>query len=114
MTWDEMVAADPDVVVCMPCGYDLKRTREEMHWHDWSQLQAQVYLADGNQYLDHVPGRVWRRRFEIMAEILYHGVVFTAELRRHRMGAVLTGFSSPSGTSIETSLDAARTSACAT
>jgi iron complex transport system substrate-binding protein len=70
MTWEEMVAADPDVVVCMPCGYDLKRTREETHWHDWSKLRAQVYLADGNQYLNR-PGPRVAASLRILAEILY-------------------------------------------
>lgn len=70
MTWHEMAAADPDVVICMPCGYDLKRTREEMHWHDWSQLRAQVFLADGNQYLNR-PGPRVASSLRILAEILY-------------------------------------------
>lgn len=70
MSWDEMVAAKPDVVVCMPCGYDLKRTREEMHWHDWGKLRAQVYLADGNQYLNR-PGPRVAASLRILAEILY-------------------------------------------
>jgi iron complex transport system substrate-binding protein len=70
MTWQEMAAADPDVVVCMPCGYDLKRTREEMHWHDWTKLRAQVFLADGNQYLNR-PGPRVAVSLRILAEILY-------------------------------------------
>ena len=70
MTWEEMAAADPDVVICMPCGYDLKRTREEMHWQDWSKLRAQVYLADGNQYLNR-PGPRVAASLRILAEILY-------------------------------------------
>jgi len=69
MTWQEMAAADPDVVVCMPCGYDLKRTREEMHWHDWTKLRAQVFLADGNQYLNR-PGPRVAVSLRILAEIL--------------------------------------------
>jgi iron complex transport system substrate-binding protein len=70
MSWEEMVAADPDVVVCMPCGYDLRRTREEMHWHDWSKLRARVFLADGNQYLNR-PGPRVAASLRILAEILY-------------------------------------------
>jgi iron complex transport system substrate-binding protein len=70
MEWDDVLKADPDVVVCMPCGYDLKRTRAEMHWHDWSKLRAQVYLADGNQYLNR-PGPRVAKSLRILAEILY-------------------------------------------
>jgi iron complex transport system substrate-binding protein len=70
MEWDDVLKADPDVIVCMPCGYDLKRTRAEMHWHDWRKLRAQVYLADGNQYLNR-PGPRVAKSLRILAEILY-------------------------------------------
>ena len=70
MQWDDIVKADPDVVVCMPCGYDLERTRAEMHWHDWTKLRAQIYLADGNQYLNR-PGPRVAKSLRILAEILY-------------------------------------------
>lgn len=70
MQWDEMIASRPDAVICMPCGYDLKRTRAEMHWHDWSQLHAPIFLADGNQYLNR-PGPRVAKSLRILAEILY-------------------------------------------
>jgi iron complex transport system substrate-binding protein len=70
MQWDDVLKADPDVVISMPCGYDLERTRAEMHWHDWKQLRAQIYLADGNQYLNR-PGPRVAKSLRIMAEILY-------------------------------------------
>jgi iron complex transport system substrate-binding protein len=70
MQWDDILNADPDVVVCMPCGYDLQRTRAEMHWHDWTRLRAQVFLADGNQYLNR-PGPRVAKSLRILAEILY-------------------------------------------
>jgi iron complex transport system substrate-binding protein len=70
MGWSDVIQADPDVVICMPCGYDLRRTREEMHWHDWSKLRAKVYLADGNQYLNR-PGPRVAASLKILAEILY-------------------------------------------
>jgi iron complex transport system substrate-binding protein len=70
MQWDDILKADPDVVVCMPCGYNLKQTRAEMHWHDWSQLRARIYLADGNQYMNR-PGPRVAKSLRILAEILY-------------------------------------------
>lgn len=74
MQWDDVLKADPDVIVCMPCGYDLKRTREEMHWltsrKEWAGLRARVYLADGNQYLNR-PGPRVAESLRILAEILY-------------------------------------------
>src|SRR5436190_11503564 len=44
MTWDELVAADPDVIAIMPCGFDIPRTAAEMDSltsrQDWPQLRA--------------------------------------------------------------------------
>lgn len=74
MKWEDVVAADADVIVCMPCGYDLRRTRAEMHWltsrKEWDDLRARVYLADGNQYLNR-PGPRVAASLRILAEILY-------------------------------------------
>jgi len=70
MQWDDVLTADADAVICMPCGYDLQKTRAEMHWHDWSKLRAPVYLADGNQYLNR-PGPRVAKSLRILAEILY-------------------------------------------
>ena len=66
MKWEDLIAADPDVIIAMPCGYDLERTRAEMHWltgrPGWSDLRAvrenRVFLADGNQYFNRPGPRV--------------------------------------------------------
>jgi len=78
MVWDEFVASDPDVIVSMPCGFELERTRQEMYWlagrPGWSTLRAvqsgEVYLADGNQYMNR-PGPRVVESLEILAEILH-------------------------------------------
>ena len=78
MKWEDLVAADPDTIVCTPCGYDLKKTREEMHWltghPSWAKLRAvregRVFLADGNQYMNR-PGPRIVESLQIFAEILY-------------------------------------------
>jgi iron complex transport system substrate-binding protein len=78
MTWEDLIASDPDTIICLPCGYDLDRTRAEMHWlsdrPDWDKLRAvsesQVYIADGNQYLNR-PGPRIVESLQILAEILY-------------------------------------------
>jgi iron complex transport system substrate-binding protein len=78
MRFEDLTAGDPDAIVCMPCGYDLARTRTEMHWLDgrpeWNTLravrEAQVYLADGNQYLNR-PGPRMVESLRILAEVLY-------------------------------------------
>jgi iron complex transport system substrate-binding protein len=78
MTWQEVVAKDPDVLFVSPCGFDVPRTRDEMRWltqkAEWSQLLAvrsgRVYLADGNQYF-HRPGPRLAESLEILAEMLH-------------------------------------------
>jgi iron complex transport system substrate-binding protein len=78
MTWRELVDADPDVIITMPCGFDLDRTCAEMYWLDrrpeWRKLRAvergQVYLADGNQYFNR-PGPRLLESLQILAEILH-------------------------------------------
>lgn len=80
LSWAELVAADPEVMVIMPCGYDLSRTRQDaelLAQHpDWSGLKAvqlgQVYITDGNQYFNR-PGPRLVDSLEILAEILQPG-----------------------------------------
>lgn len=78
MTWEQLLAADPDVIAVLPCGFDIPRTRGEMNVltdrPDWSQLSAvrngRVYLTDGNQYFNR-PGPRLVESAEILAEILH-------------------------------------------
>jgi iron complex transport system substrate-binding protein len=78
MSWRQLLDADPDVIITMPCGFDLDRTCAEMYWLDgrpeWRKLRAvetgQVYLADGNQYFNR-PGPRLVESLQILAEILH-------------------------------------------
>ncbi len=78
MDWQQVAEADPDVIITMPCGFDLDRTRSEMYWltgrPEWGQLRAvesgQVYLADGNQYFNRAGPRLLES-LQILAEILH-------------------------------------------
>ena len=78
MKWEDLVSADPDTIVISPCGYDLPRTREEMHWltdrPGWTDLRAvrggRVFLADGNQYFNR-PGPRVVETLEILGEMLF-------------------------------------------
>jgi iron complex transport system substrate-binding protein len=66
MTWDALAAADPDVLIVAPCGFDLGRTIAELHWlterPGWRRLQAvragRAYAADGNAYFNRPGPRV--------------------------------------------------------
>ncbi|HTU22820.1 MAG TPA: cobalamin-binding protein [Gemmataceae bacterium] len=81
MTWEELCEADPDVLVVLPCGFDIERTRRDMpvltSKPEWSQLRAvgtgRVFLADGNQYFNR-PGPRLVESLEILAEILHPDV----------------------------------------
>ena len=78
MSWEQLVAADPDVIVIMPCGWDAARTEPEMHWltdrAEWEGLRAvrnsRVHLTDGNQYFNR-PGPRLVESLEILAGILH-------------------------------------------
>ena len=76
--WDELRAADPDVLVAFPCGFPLERVRREVgvvtSLPGWSRLRAvaagRVYLAEGNQYFNR-PGPRLVETLEILAEVLH-------------------------------------------
>jgi iron complex transport system substrate-binding protein len=77
---EALVAADPDVVVALPCGFDLARTRAE-----WTALglgdalgglravrERRVFLADGNALFNR-PGPRLVESLEVLAEMLHPG-----------------------------------------
>jgi len=80
MSWEELVELDPDVIIAMPCGFDISRTRAEIGpltgRPGWSKLRAvangRAYVADGNQYFNR-PGPRVAEALEIMAEMLHPG-----------------------------------------
>ena len=80
MTWEELEAKDPEIIVVLPCGFDLRRTREEMGplttRPGWSKLRAvreeRVCLTDGNQYFNR-PGPRLVEAHEMLAEIFHPG-----------------------------------------
>ncbi len=81
MTWEELVSRDPEVILLLPCGFDLARTRQDLplleQRREWATLQAvrqgRVVLTDGNQYFNR-PGPRLVESLEILAEILHPGV----------------------------------------
>ena len=87
LTWEEVQAADPDVVIVAPCGFDLERTSRELHWMTgragWSGLRAvregRVYLGDGNRYFNR-PGPRVVETLATLVEML-HPEIHTPRLR---------------------------------
>ena len=78
MRFSELAAADPEVILITPCGFDMNRTLAELpvltRNPEWLRLQAvrqhKVFAADGNQYFNR-PGPRIADSLEILAEILH-------------------------------------------
>jgi iron complex transport system substrate-binding protein len=76
--WKTLKSANPDVIVFLPCGFDLNRTKSEatiLAQHpEWQELHAvqtgRVYVTDGNSYFNR-PGPRLVDSLEILAEILH-------------------------------------------
>ncbi|GAA2806379.1 cobalamin-binding protein [Crossiella cryophila] len=90
MTWDSLIAARPDVLVLLPCGFPPERTMAELplltHNPQWTHVGAgQVWVLDGPAYFNR-PGPRVVRGAEVLAQVL-HGIavgepVTAAEARR--------------------------------
>jgi iron complex transport system substrate-binding protein len=78
MTWEQLAAADPDVIFVSPCGFDIPRTQQELGLlsgrPEWPRLQAvrsgRVFVADGNAYFNR-PGPRLVESLEMLAEMLH-------------------------------------------
>ncbi|MCE7948175.1 MAG: cobalamin-binding protein [Chloroflexi bacterium CFX4] len=78
LTWDALRAADPEIIILMPCGFDMARTAQDVPilqgLEGWSALRAvqdgRIYLTDGNQYFNR-PGPRLAESLEILAEIVH-------------------------------------------
>ncbi|MDB9527085.1 cobalamin-binding protein [Oscillatoria sp. CS-180] len=82
ITWNDLVKADPEVIILMPCGYDIEQTIQEsrplLDHSFWPLLRAvktgRVYAVDGNQYFNR-PGPRLADSVEILAEMLHPDIV---------------------------------------
>ena len=78
LTWEELQAADPDVIVLSPCGYTLERAMQDVpllqNHSAWADLQAvrngRVYAIDGNQYLNRSGPRLVESA-ELLARVIW-------------------------------------------
>jgi iron complex transport system substrate-binding protein len=81
MNWETLRERNPDIIVAMPCGFDIARARAEMDalikQPGWEKMRAvksgRVYLTDGNQYFNR-PGPRIVESLEILAEIIHPDV----------------------------------------
>jgi iron complex transport system substrate-binding protein len=79
-SWEEVAAAKPEVVVCMPCGYDAERSLEEAESYadELAELGARrVVAVDAAAYFSR-PGPRLIDGLELMAHILHPDRVPTA------------------------------------
>ena len=75
--WQAIIDSEPDVIVVMPCGFTVPRTRQEVHLltgrRGWSDMRAvhvdQIYLTDASAYFNR-PGPRIVTGVEILARIL--------------------------------------------
>ncbi len=78
LTWEEFSAADPEVIIVLPCGFGIADSLRDWHLLAgnplWPALRAvrdrQVFVADGNQYFNR-PGPRLAESTEILAEIIH-------------------------------------------
>jgi len=78
MKCEEVLELDPDIIVLMPCGFDVERTMKEL-WRiekqeDWKKLDAvknkMVYATDASSYFSR-PGPRTVTGLEILAKIIH-------------------------------------------
>ena len=79
MNIEEIENVDPDVIILMPCGFDVKRTVSEYEKYlrsdsKWNQLRAvkekKVFAVDANSFFSKPSIRVVSG-IEILAKILH-------------------------------------------
>jgi iron complex transport system substrate-binding protein len=81
LRWEDVLAADPEVIVLMPCGYHLRETMEQVRtesweanlpagWQDVSAVRnGEIYAVDGTAYFSR-PGPRLVDGLEILEAIL--------------------------------------------
>jgi iron complex transport system substrate-binding protein len=78
LDWEQVVASQPEIIMLMPCGYNLKRAAEDMpllsNLDGWESLPAvrngQVFIIDADAYTSRLGPRLITG-LEIMAEIIH-------------------------------------------
>jgi len=78
ITFDEIKNYDPEVIIFLPCGYNIEKTKEEVEnllikETKWNNLKAfknkELFIVDGNQFFNR-PGPRLVESLEIFAEII--------------------------------------------
>ena len=83
LDWEQVIASQPEIIMLMPCGFDLNRALEDvpllLKLEGWDSLPAvrndQVFILDADAYTSRLGPRLVTG-LEIMAEII-HPEVFS-------------------------------------
>ncbi len=78
LDWEQVVASQPEIIMLMPCGFDLKRAIEDvpllLNLEGWDSLPAvrndRVFIIDADAYTSRLGPRLVTG-LEIMAEIIH-------------------------------------------
>ena len=78
LEWEQIVDSQPEVILLMPCGFDLKRAIEDVpllvNLNGWDSLPAvrndRVFIIDAAAYTSRLGPRLVAG-LEIMAEIIH-------------------------------------------
>ena len=78
LDWGQVIASQPDIILLMPCGFDLKRAIEDvpllLKLEGWDSIPAvrndQVFIIDADAYTSRLGPRLVTG-LEIMAEIIH-------------------------------------------
>ena len=91
MELEEIKEANPDIIVMMPCGFDVKRTVSEynnvlINNPDWNELKAvkekNVYAVDANSYFSK-PSLRTITGIEILAKIIHPDIFGDLQLPKN-------------------------------
>ena len=94
LDWDEIVASQPEVILLMPCGFDLDRAQEDIptitSLRGWDSLpavqQGRAYVLDASAYTSRLGPRLITG-LEIMAELI-HPELFSGMIPEGSVGAI--------------------------
>ena len=78
LDWEQVIAIQPEIIMLMPCGFDLKRAVEDvpllLNLEGWDSLPAvrndRVFIIDADAYTSRLGPRLVTG-LEIMAEIIH-------------------------------------------
>jgi iron complex transport system substrate-binding protein len=78
ISWDKVVLSEPEIIILMPCGYDVKRALQDVpllvEKEGWADLPAvrnnRVYVVDASAYTSRAGPRLVTA-LEIMAEMIH-------------------------------------------